>query len=187
MNHLWRFFQRKFIDGFCDRTWGLKLILFWMQHLSHHVFCICQWLKCSMNYVYNHICHWLYEFTPYNCCKWALEKIPYQNLYKYTVDLWFYCSMQKVIKNVFTHDEQAGLRMLYNVCPQQLNSDQKQLILCETLFETVYGDKGQVLKSKERKVFLLNDILICANINLKWVRCTVCFLLSVHRTNPISA
>ncbi|XP_053499217.1 rho guanine nucleotide exchange factor 10-like protein isoform X1 [Ictalurus furcatus] len=50
---------------------------------------------------------------------------------------------------------------------KQLNSDQKQLILCETLIETVYGDKGQVLKSKERKVFLLNDILICANINLK--------------------
>ncbi|XP_047016221.1 rho guanine nucleotide exchange factor 10-like protein isoform X2 [Ictalurus punctatus] len=49
----------------------------------------------------------------------------------------------------------------------KLNSDQKQLILCETLIETVYGDKGQVLKSKERKVFLLNDILICANINLK--------------------
>lgn len=52
-------------------------------------------------------------------------------------------------------------------CPQQLNSDQKQLILCETLIETVYGDKGQVLKSKERKLFLLSDILICANINLK--------------------
>ncbi|TSM04821.1 Rho guanine nucleotide exchange factor 10-like protein [Bagarius yarrelli] len=50
---------------------------------------------------------------------------------------------------------------------KQLNADQKQLILCETLIETVYGDKGQVLKSKERKVFLLNDMLICANINLR--------------------
>ncbi|KAJ8387207.1 hypothetical protein AAFF_G00159260 [Aldrovandia affinis] len=48
-----------------------------------------------------------------------------------------------------------------------LNSDQKQLILCETLIETVYGERGQVLKSKERKVFLLNDMLICANINVK--------------------
>nr|XP_023697300.1 rho guanine nucleotide exchange factor 10-like protein isoform X2 [Paramormyrops kingsleyae] len=48
-----------------------------------------------------------------------------------------------------------------------LNSDQRQLILCETLIETVYGEKGQVLKSKERKVFLLNDTLICANINIK--------------------
>ncbi|KAF4096727.1 hypothetical protein G5714_022696 [Onychostoma macrolepis] len=50
---------------------------------------------------------------------------------------------------------------------KQLNSDQKQLILSETLIETVYGEKGQVLKSKERKVFLLNDMLICANINVK--------------------
>ncbi|KAM6977926.1 LOW QUALITY PROTEIN: rho guanine nucleotide exchange factor 10-like protein [Aplochiton taeniatus] len=48
-----------------------------------------------------------------------------------------------------------------------LSSDQRQLIQCEVLIETVYGDKGQVLKSKERKVFLLNDTLICANINLK--------------------
>ncbi|XP_058619038.1 rho guanine nucleotide exchange factor 10-like protein isoform X3 [Onychostoma macrolepis] len=52
---------------------------------------------------------------------------------------------------------------------KQLNSDQKQLILSETLIETVYGEKGQVLKSKERKVFLLNDMLICANINVKYI------------------
>ncbi|XP_051518305.1 rho guanine nucleotide exchange factor 10-like protein isoform X2 [Myxocyprinus asiaticus] len=52
---------------------------------------------------------------------------------------------------------------------KQLNSDQKQLIMCETLTETVYGEKGQVLKSKERKVFLLNDMVVCANINLKYI------------------
>ncbi|TRY87054.1 hypothetical protein DNTS_009148 [Danionella cerebrum] len=50
---------------------------------------------------------------------------------------------------------------------KQLNADQKQLILSETLIETVYGEKGQVLKSKERKVFLLNDMLVCANVNAK--------------------
>ncbi|KAM6924956.1 rho guanine nucleotide exchange factor 10-like protein [Xenentodon cancila] len=48
-----------------------------------------------------------------------------------------------------------------------LNSDQKQLIQCEVLTEVVYGDNGQILKSKERKLFLLNDTLICASINLK--------------------
>ncbi|XP_041861077.1 rho guanine nucleotide exchange factor 10-like protein [Melanotaenia boesemani] len=48
-----------------------------------------------------------------------------------------------------------------------LNSEQRQLIQCELLTETVYGDKGQILKSRERKVFLLNDTLICANVNLK--------------------
>ncbi|KAM4610770.1 rho guanine nucleotide exchange factor 10-like protein isoform 2-T4 [Polymixia lowei] len=48
-----------------------------------------------------------------------------------------------------------------------LNTKQRQIIQCEVLTEIVYGEKGQVLKSKERKVFLLNDTLICANINLK--------------------
>uniref|UniRef100_A0A663NAT7 Rho guanine nucleotide exchange factor 10 like n=1 Tax=Athene cunicularia TaxID=194338 RepID=A0A663NAT7_ATHCN len=46
-----------------------------------------------------------------------------------------------------------------------LSSGQQQLLLCETLTETVYGDRGQLIKSKERKVFLLNDMLVCANIN----------------------
>uniref|UniRef100_A0A8D2JHL0 Rho guanine nucleotide exchange factor 10 like n=1 Tax=Varanus komodoensis TaxID=61221 RepID=A0A8D2JHL0_VARKO len=50
-----------------------------------------------------------------------------------------------------------------------LNSGQRQLLLCETLTETVYGDRGQLIKSKERKVFLLNDMLVCSNINFKWV------------------
>ncbi|XP_068771667.1 rho guanine nucleotide exchange factor 10-like protein isoform X3 [Struthio camelus] len=48
-----------------------------------------------------------------------------------------------------------------------LSSGQRQLLLCETLTETVYGDRGQLVKSKERKVFLLNDMLVCANINFK--------------------
>ncbi|XP_029011115.1 rho guanine nucleotide exchange factor 10-like protein isoform X2 [Betta splendens] len=48
-----------------------------------------------------------------------------------------------------------------------LNSEHRQLIHCELLTEMVYGERGQVLKSKERKIFLLNDIVICANINLK--------------------
>ncbi|TKS77869.1 Rho guanine nucleotide exchange factor 10-like protein [Collichthys lucidus] len=48
-----------------------------------------------------------------------------------------------------------------------LNSEQRHLIQCELLTEIVYGDKGQVLKSKDRKVFLLNDTIICANVNLK--------------------
>nr|XP_033777326.1 rho guanine nucleotide exchange factor 10-like protein isoform X2 [Geotrypetes seraphini] len=50
---------------------------------------------------------------------------------------------------------------------KMLSSGQRQLLLCETLTENVYGDRGQLIKSKERKVFLLNDILVCANINFK--------------------
>lgn len=56
------------------------------------------------------------------------------------------------------------------LCPQLLNPEQQNFIHCEALVETVYGDKGQVVKSKERKLFLLNDCLICANINLKSVQ-----------------
>ncbi|XP_053256970.1 rho guanine nucleotide exchange factor 10-like protein isoform X8 [Podarcis raffonei] len=48
-----------------------------------------------------------------------------------------------------------------------LSSGQRQLLLCETLTETVYSDRGQLIKSKERKVFLLNDMLVCTNINFK--------------------
>ena len=51
--------------------------------------------------------------------------------------------------------------------PQLLTSGQRQLLLCETLTETVYGARGQLSKSKERRVFLLNDMLVCANINYK--------------------
>ncbi|XP_018428706.1 PREDICTED: rho guanine nucleotide exchange factor 10-like protein [Nanorana parkeri] len=50
---------------------------------------------------------------------------------------------------------------------KSLSSGQHQLLLCETLTEMVYGEKGQLLKSKERKLFLLNDVLVCANINFK--------------------
>lgn len=48
-----------------------------------------------------------------------------------------------------------------------MTSGQRQLLLCETLTETVYGDRGQLIKSKERRVFLLSDMLVCANINFK--------------------
>ncbi|KAF3859876.1 hypothetical protein F7725_000131, partial [Dissostichus mawsoni] len=51
-------------------------------------------------------------------------------------------------------------------CLQLLRAGGRQLLHCELLTERVYGDQGQVLKSKERKLFLLNDTLICANLNL---------------------
>ncbi|XP_061578352.1 rho guanine nucleotide exchange factor 10-like protein [Cololabis saira] len=48
---------------------------------------------------------------------------------------------------------------------KRLNSE--QLIQCDLLTEVVFGENGQVLKSKQRKLFLLNDTLICAGVNLK--------------------
>ncbi|XP_040049061.2 rho guanine nucleotide exchange factor 10-like protein isoform X2 [Gasterosteus aculeatus] len=69
-------------------------------------------------------------------------------------------------------DQEAEIRQLARSVGdrnlnKRLNSEQRQLIQCELLTEIVYGNKGQVIKMKERKVFLLNDILICANVDLK--------------------
>uniref|UniRef100_A0A671NJ48 Rho guanine nucleotide exchange factor 10-like protein n=1 Tax=Sinocyclocheilus anshuiensis TaxID=1608454 RepID=A0A671NJ48_9TELE len=69
---------------------------------------------------------------------------------------------------------------------KQLNSDQKQLILSETLIETVYGEKGQVLKSKERKVFLLNDMLVCANINVNLMQILHRITMLVERSRSVA-
>uniref|UniRef100_W5M5F5 Rho guanine nucleotide exchange factor 10 like n=1 Tax=Lepisosteus oculatus TaxID=7918 RepID=W5M5F5_LEPOC len=74
---------------------------------------------------------------------------------------------QKRVADQITEIQQLAKSISDRTLNKLLSSDQRQLILCETLIETVYGDKGQVLKSKERKVFLLNDTLICANINVK--------------------
>ncbi|XP_024914862.1 rho guanine nucleotide exchange factor 10-like protein isoform X2 [Cynoglossus semilaevis] len=63
--------------------------------------------------------------------------------------------------SVIKYKQQSHSCVLYL---QMLNSESRQLVHSEVLTETVYGDKGQVLKSKERKVFLLNDSLICTNI-----------------------
>ncbi|XP_066546532.1 rho guanine nucleotide exchange factor 10-like protein isoform X2 [Amia ocellicauda] len=74
---------------------------------------------------------------------------------------------QKRVADQIAEIQQLAKSVSDRTLNKLLNSDQRQLILCETLIETVYGDRGQVLKSKERKVFLLNDTLICANINVK--------------------
>ncbi|XP_066059239.1 rho guanine nucleotide exchange factor 10-like protein isoform X9 [Chamaea fasciata] len=65
--------------------------------------------------------------------------------------------MQQLSKSI---SDRSGLSKV-------LGSGQRQLLLCETLTETVYGDRGQLLKSKERKVFLLSDLLVCANVNFR--------------------
>uniref|UniRef100_A0A8C7IFN3 Rho guanine nucleotide exchange factor 10 like n=1 Tax=Oncorhynchus kisutch TaxID=8019 RepID=A0A8C7IFN3_ONCKI len=74
---------------------------------------------------------------------------------------------QKRVADQIAETQQLARSVSDRLLCKQLNSDQGSLVLCETLIETVYGDRGQVLKSKERKVFLFNDILICANINIK--------------------
>ncbi|XP_041744356.2 rho guanine nucleotide exchange factor 10-like protein isoform X1 [Coregonus clupeaformis] len=74
---------------------------------------------------------------------------------------------QKRVADQIAETQQLARSVSDRSLSKQLNSDQGSLVLCETLIETVYGERGQILKSKERKVFLFNDILICANINVK--------------------
>uniref|UniRef100_A0A8C3ABI4 Rho guanine nucleotide exchange factor 10 like n=1 Tax=Cyclopterus lumpus TaxID=8103 RepID=A0A8C3ABI4_CYCLU len=74
---------------------------------------------------------------------------------------------QKRVADQIAETQQLARSVGDRLLSKQLNSEQGSLVLCETLVETVYGERGQVLKSKERKVFLFDDVLICANINVK--------------------
>ncbi|XP_062271879.1 rho guanine nucleotide exchange factor 10-like protein isoform X1 [Scomber scombrus] len=74
---------------------------------------------------------------------------------------------QKRVADQIAETQQLARTVSDRLLSKQLNSEQGSLVLCETLIETVYGERGQVLKSKERKVFLFDDVLICANINVK--------------------
>ncbi|XP_030632625.1 rho guanine nucleotide exchange factor 10-like protein [Chanos chanos] len=74
---------------------------------------------------------------------------------------------QKRVADQITETQQLARSVSDRSVSKLLNSEQSTLVQCETLIETVYGDRGQVLKSKERKLFLFSDMLICANINVK--------------------
>uniref|UniRef100_H2MRT1 Rho guanine nucleotide exchange factor 10 like n=1 Tax=Oryzias latipes TaxID=8090 RepID=H2MRT1_ORYLA len=74
---------------------------------------------------------------------------------------------QKRIADQIAETHQLARSVSDRLLSKQLSSEQGSLVLCETLVETVYGERGQVLKSKERKVFLFDDVLVCANINVK--------------------
>ncbi|XP_057701766.1 rho guanine nucleotide exchange factor 10-like protein isoform X1 [Corythoichthys intestinalis] len=74
---------------------------------------------------------------------------------------------QKRVADQIAETQQLARSVSDRLLSKQLNLEQGALVQCETLIETVYGERGQVLKSKERKVFLFDDVLICANINVK--------------------
>ncbi|XP_035235837.1 rho guanine nucleotide exchange factor 10 isoform X2 [Anguilla anguilla] len=48
-----------------------------------------------------------------------------------------------------------------------LSSDSRYLIRSDDMVETVYNDRGEMVKTKERRVFLLNDVLMCATANVR--------------------
>ncbi|XP_031436615.1 rho guanine nucleotide exchange factor 10 isoform X2 [Clupea harengus] len=48
-----------------------------------------------------------------------------------------------------------------------LMSGCRYLIRSDDMVETVYNDRGEIIKTKERRLFLLNDVLMCATPNAR--------------------
>ncbi|XP_061824656.1 rho guanine nucleotide exchange factor 10 isoform X2 [Nerophis lumbriciformis] len=48
-----------------------------------------------------------------------------------------------------------------------LSNGSRYLIRSDDMVETVYNERGEVIKTKERRLFLLNDVLMCATANIR--------------------
>ncbi|XP_061551601.1 rho guanine nucleotide exchange factor 10 isoform X1 [Phycodurus eques] len=48
-----------------------------------------------------------------------------------------------------------------------LSNGSRYLIRSDDMVETVYNERGEVIKAKERRLFLLNDVLMCATPNIR--------------------
>ncbi|XP_066459667.1 rho guanine nucleotide exchange factor 10 [Eleutherodactylus coqui] len=48
-----------------------------------------------------------------------------------------------------------------------LTNGSRYLIRSDDMVETVYNEKGEILKTKQRRLFMLNDVLMCATANAR--------------------
>ncbi|XP_074847292.1 rho guanine nucleotide exchange factor 10 isoform X3 [Carettochelys insculpta] len=48
-----------------------------------------------------------------------------------------------------------------------LSSGNRYLIRTDDMLETVYSEKGEIVKTKERRLFMLNDVLMCATVSAR--------------------
>lgn len=53
---------------------------------------------------------------------------------------------------------------------QLLSNGSRHLIRSDDMVETVYNERGEIIKTKERRLFLLNDVLMCATANIRCER-----------------
>uniref|UniRef100_H0XBF2 Rho guanine nucleotide exchange factor 10 n=2 Tax=Otolemur garnettii TaxID=30611 RepID=H0XBF2_OTOGA len=58
-----------------------------------------------------------------------------------------------------------------------LSSGNRYLIRSDDMIETVYNDRGEITKTKERRVFMLNDVLMCATVSSR----------TLHESNAITS
>lgn len=49
-----------------------------------------------------------------------------------------------------------------------LSNGSRYLIRSDDMVETVYNERGEIIKTKERRLFLLNDVLMCATPNVRF-------------------
>uniref|UniRef100_UPI0037E94468 rho guanine nucleotide exchange factor 10 isoform X2 n=1 Tax=Semicossyphus pulcher TaxID=241346 RepID=UPI0037E94468 len=49
-----------------------------------------------------------------------------------------------------------------------LSNGSRYLIRSDEMVETVYNERGEIIKTKERRLFLLNDVLMCATANIRF-------------------
>ncbi|ELV13214.1 Rho guanine nucleotide exchange factor 10 [Tupaia chinensis] len=63
---------------------------------------------------------------------------------------------------------------------QLLSSGNRYLIRSDDMIETVYNDRGEIMKTKERRLFMLNDVLMCATVSSRSGRPT--FFTAVFNT-----
>lgn len=49
-----------------------------------------------------------------------------------------------------------------------LSNGSRYLLRSDDMVETVYNERGEIIKTKERRLFLLNDVLMCATPNVRF-------------------
>uniref|UniRef100_A0A4X1VZN0 Rho guanine nucleotide exchange factor 10 n=2 Tax=Sus scrofa TaxID=9823 RepID=A0A4X1VZN0_PIG len=48
-----------------------------------------------------------------------------------------------------------------------LSSGSRYLVRSDDMIETVYNDRGEIVKTKERRLLMLNDVLLCATVSTR--------------------
>ncbi|XP_059941722.1 rho guanine nucleotide exchange factor 10 isoform X2 [Mesoplodon densirostris] len=48
-----------------------------------------------------------------------------------------------------------------------LSSGSRYLVRSDDVIETVYNDRGEIVKTKQRRLFMLNDVLMCATVSAR--------------------
>ncbi|CAB1330750.1 unnamed protein product [Coregonus sp. 'balchen'] len=67
-----------------------------------------------------------------------------------------------------------------------LSNGSRYLIRSDDMVETVYNDHGEVIKTKERRLFLLNDVLMCATPNVRVTTTYVKYLMQCKQSGSFS-